>query len=67
MSEAAADAVAGFIERWRASGDAERANYVMFLTDLCALLELPQPEPARDDGSTRETLVAAGLLWTRMA
>jgi hypothetical protein len=44
--------VTGFIERWQGSGANERANYVMFLTELCALLDLPQPEPARDDGST---------------
>jgi hypothetical protein len=47
-----ASGVAGCIERWSPSGGAERANYVMFLTERCALLELPQPEPARDDGST---------------
>jgi hypothetical protein len=36
-----------FIERWRRNeGGAERANYVLFLTELCALLELPQPDPA---------------------
>lgn len=44
--------VASFIERWRRSGGAERANYVMFLTELCTLLDLPGPEPARDDGTT---------------
>jgi hypothetical protein len=27
----------------------ERANYQLFLTELCALLGLPQPDPARAD------------------
>ena len=28
-----------FIERWRTStGGAERANYAMFLTELCAII-----------------------------
>jgi hypothetical protein len=36
-----------FIERWRRNeGGAERANYVLFLTELCTLLELPQADPA---------------------
>ena len=45
MSDSAA--IAAFIARWRANeGGAERANYVLFLTELCALLGLPQPDPA---------------------
>jgi hypothetical protein len=40
-------AIAAFIARWRANeGGAERANYVLFLTELCALLGLPRPDPA---------------------
>ena len=38
-----------FISRWEASGSAERANYTMFLTELCALLGVPGPEPTRPD------------------
>ncbi len=45
----AADAIAAFIARWAAAGGAERANYQLFLTELCALLELPGPDPARED------------------
>jgi hypothetical protein len=33
-----------FIERRRKNeGGAERANYALFLTELCTLLDLPQP------------------------
>jgi type I restriction-modification system DNA methylase subunit len=36
-----------FIDRWRRNeGGAERANFPLFLTELCALLALPQPDPA---------------------
>ncbi len=36
-----------FIERWRKNeGGAERANYALFLTELCDLLDLPRPDPA---------------------
>ncbi|HBM84580.1 MAG TPA: SAM-dependent methyltransferase [Halieaceae bacterium] len=38
-----------FIARWSAAGGTERANYQLFLTELCAVLGLPQPDPAGDD------------------
>ncbi|MGC1273785.1 MAG: DNA methyltransferase [Planctomycetaceae bacterium] len=38
-----------FIERWRASGAAEQANSQSFLGELCDLLEVPRPEPTRQD------------------
>jgi hypothetical protein len=41
-----------FIARWADSGGAERANYGMFLTELCDLIGVPRPEPARDDERT---------------
>jgi hypothetical protein len=41
--------VEDFIKRWTASGAAERANYQLFLSELCTLLEVPPPEPTRPD------------------
>ena len=38
-----------FLKRWSAAGGSERANYQLFLTELCALLGLPTPDPAGDD------------------
>ena len=38
-----------FISRWESSGAAERANYALFLTQLCDLLGVPQPEPTTPD------------------
>ncbi len=36
-----------FITRWQGrEGGQERANYVLFLTELCTALGLPQPDPA---------------------
>ena len=43
------NAIEDFILRWSKAGGSERANYQLFLTELCTLLELPQPEPAGDD------------------
>jgi hypothetical protein len=38
-----------FIARWRAAGGSERANYQLFIGELCGLLGLPAPEPAQGD------------------
>jgi hypothetical protein len=36
-----------FISRWQGrEGGQERANYALFLTELCDLLGLPHPDPA---------------------
>lgn len=43
------DALNTFLKRWHNAGGTERANYQLFLTELCALLDLPLPEPAGDD------------------
>jgi hypothetical protein len=40
-----------FIARWKNSGAAERANYQLFLTELCDLLGVPGPEPTTPDDS----------------
>lgn len=41
--------IATFIDRWERSGAAERANYQMFLSELCALLEVAPPNPTTAD------------------
>ncbi|MCU0922234.1 MAG: class I SAM-dependent DNA methyltransferase, partial [Burkholderiaceae bacterium] len=38
-----------FIARWRHAGGSERANYQLFIGELCALLGLPAPQPAQGD------------------
>ncbi len=43
------DKVALFIDRWSKAEAAERANYGLFLTELCDILEVPRPEPAGPD------------------
>ncbi len=45
----AADRVAAFIARWQGSAAAERANYQLFLSELCDLLEVPRPDPSKAD------------------
>ena len=43
------DPTTAFITRWGAATGSERANHQLFLTELCTLLGVPQPDPARDD------------------
>lgn len=43
------DPVAKFISRWSDAPPSERANYVMFLTELCGVLDVPVPDPAGPD------------------
>ena len=40
--------VATFIQRWRGVSGSERANYQLFIADLCDLLGVPHPEPAHE-------------------
>ena len=46
------ESISAFIGRWKGKQSAERANYALFLTELCTALELPQPEPASADTET---------------
>jgi len=43
------DRIENFITRWTGTSGSERANYQLFLTELCTLLGLPLPEPASKD------------------
>lgn len=38
-----------FIERWSEADGTERANYQLFLSEVCEILDLPRPDPASKD------------------
>ena len=38
-----------FISLWNHAAGPKRANYQLFLTGLCAVLDVPSPEPAHED------------------
>jgi hypothetical protein len=44
-------AVEAFIKRWEGSGAAERANYQLFLSELCDVIGVPRPNPTGADDS----------------
>lgn len=43
-----------FIDRWQNSAAAERANYALFLSELCDYLGVPRPNPAVADASQNQ-------------
>ncbi|HEX8915966.1 MAG TPA: type IIL restriction-modification enzyme MmeI, partial [Humisphaera sp.] len=43
------EGVTDFIARWTDSAAAERANYALFLSELCDVLGVGRPHPSRDD------------------
>ncbi|MDO8347686.1 MAG: hypothetical protein Q7S85_07295 [Rugosibacter sp.] len=42
-------AVEGFIARWTKASGSERANYQLFISELCRLLDVQPPQPAMAD------------------
>lgn len=48
------DVLADFIARWQASGAAERANYQLFLAELCDVLGIARPAPSQADDRLNE-------------
>jgi hypothetical protein len=42
---------AAFVSRWTNSSASERANSQLFLSELCTLLGMPQPNPSVQDES----------------
>jgi hypothetical protein len=49
MPEATSEQISAFITRWQNSGAAERANYQMFLSELCDIIDVPRPDPTAAD------------------
>lgn len=43
------NAISEFIARWSRSEANERANYTLFLSELCAILGVQQPDPSTAD------------------
>ena len=49
VRESVPSVVEEFIRRWEPSGAGERANYVSFINELCEVLGVPRPDPAREE------------------
>ena len=49
MPNTTPEQITAFISRWETSGAAERANYQMFLSELCGIIGVPRPDPTSPD------------------
>jgi SAM-dependent methyltransferase len=56
-------ALCEFLRRWERSGAAERANYQLFLTELCDVLEVPRPDPAGPDDNQNAYVFERGVAF----
>lgn len=49
MADATQADIQSFIDRWHGSGAAERANYQLFLAELCDVIGVAHPQPASEN------------------
>ena len=47
-------AINGFIDRWHGSGAGERSNFQLFATELCDVLDIPKPDPAKPENAEND-------------
>ncbi|HZG45773.1 MAG TPA: DNA methyltransferase [Allosphingosinicella sp.] len=55
-----------FIAKWGASGGNERANTQLFVSDLCALLGVPAPQPTRSDTAQNDYVFEKHVIKTEI-
>jgi hypothetical protein len=58
-----AQAVTAFIARWQDSGAAERANFQPFLSELCELIGVGRPDPAKPDDADNAYVFERGVTF----
>jgi len=56
----------GFIHRWQQSSASERANYALFLSELCDYLELPRPEPSQADEEANTYVIDKAVVFQEL-
>lgn len=54
---ATGEEIKDFISRWQPSGGSERSNYALFLSELCDLLEVPRPDPAKPENELNDYVI----------
>jgi hypothetical protein len=55
-----------FIARWERSSASERANYALFLSELCDHLDLPRPEPSQADESANVYVIDKAVVFQNL-
>ena len=55
-----------FIVRWQKSSASERANYALFLSELCDYLGLPRPQPSQADESLNIYVIDKAVVYQEL-
>ena len=60
------NAAESFITRWKRSSASERANYALFLSELCDLIEVPRPDPSTSDGDANTYVIDKAVVFKEL-
>jgi len=55
-----------FISRWEHSSASERANYALFLSELCDLIDVPRPEPSTSDEAANMYVIDKAVFFKEL-
>jgi SAM-dependent methyltransferase len=55
-----------FIARWKGSSSSERANYALFLSELCDLIEVARPEPSTSDEDLNTYVIDKAVVFKEL-
>jgi hypothetical protein len=55
-----------FVKRWQQSSASERANYALFLSELCDFLDLPRPEPSQADDLANTYVIDKAVVFQNL-
>jgi hypothetical protein len=55
-----------FISRWKRSSASERANYALFLSELCDLIEVSRPDPSTSDGPANTYVIDKAVVFKEL-
>lgn len=57
---------ANFITRWQQSSGAQRANYALFLSELCDYLDLPRPDPSQAEEDANSYVIDKAVYFQNL-
>jgi hypothetical protein len=60
------DMTESFIARWKRSSASERANYALFLSELCDLMEVPRPDPSTSDEDSNTYVIDKAVVFKEL-
>ncbi len=60
------NSAASFISRWEHSSASERANYALFLSELCDLIDVSRPEPSTSDEAANRYVIDKAVFFKEL-